>query len=168
MSKIRYCKYCGGEIDSKTKICTQCGKNFARFKKIMLIIYIVLSAIFIGITSTLLIISYRKIDNICSENDDLKMKVEQLTNSNEVINNEFVKLSKENESLKDKYEEQTLKYSDDLFTLNWYQNDFAYGTENGEKYHKLTCSTLMNSNVVYGNTIEMWKRNGYEECSLCY
>ena len=63
------------------------------------------------------------------------------------------------EIVKDKYEEQTLKYSDDLFTLNWYQNDFAYGTENGEKYHKLTCSTLMNSNVVYGNTIEMWKRN---------
>ena len=45
----------------------------------------VLSSILIGITSTLIIISYRKIDNICSENDDLKIEFKEYSLNLEVI-----------------------------------------------------------------------------------
>jgi len=59
----RYCKFCGGLIDSKTKKCTSCGKQYFKFRKKMLIPLVAL----VIVVCSLLLGFYIK--NIKTEND---------------------------------------------------------------------------------------------------
>lgn len=47
--KIRYCKYCGGQIDSNHK-CTSCGKQYISFKTVYIITVTILCILFASCT----------------------------------------------------------------------------------------------------------------------
>ena len=161
MNKIRYCKYCGGQIDSKTKICTKCGKNFAKFKKIALFTYIIISIFAITSLSTLFVLYYNKTDNLVTENNDLNKEIVEIKGKYKELHDSFDKISYNYDVLQDDYNNIKLE-------LNYYQKDFAYVTPNGEKYHKPTCNTLNNSDEIFGDTIWFWESKGYKKCSICY
>lgn len=59
------------------------------------------------------------------------------------------------------------KYHDTLDQLEMYQDDFAYVTRMGSKYHKLNCYHIENADL-FIDTIQELKQSGYEPCSDCY
>ncbi len=166
-NKTRYCKYCGNEIDNITKVCSSCGKGsfFRRHGFSVSTIIFALLFMFSCVVSVILIIQNvslkANIETLKTSNDELKAAVSSLSE-------EFDDLTKSYDALESKYEENTKGMIDAIYELNDYQNDFAYVTQVGEKYHKRSCFIVSDIKTLHCNTIIELKQQGYEACLLCY
>lgn len=119
--KIRYCKYCGGQIDNN-HTCTSCGKQYLNIKTAYIFVITILCIIFASCSLYLKISNYHLYQS--------------------------------------SYEKATL--------LKIYERDFAYSTNESNKYHKYDCPVLKDAEHVYCGTVSKLISKGYEECSFCY
>ena len=145
--KKRFCKMCGGLIDSKTKKCTSCGKQFFKFPKLSKAI--IIPALICLALVTLNVFSYV-----------------MLANSHSTItkqNQEITELKKD----VDKYKEEAKKYFNDYFAKAFFMDSYIViiGDSNN-RYHKFGCSDLDTSNF-YAYNVDNAKAQGYRACSKC-
>lgn len=179
--KIQYCKYCGGKIDNATKQCTSCGKgSFIKRHSssiVIILLTILLTATFIFAIClvTQNINLKEKITLLESSNSELVQTVSDLTLELSTLSENYTLLeTSKNEletsknELETEYKENTRAMIDAIWELGDYQNDFAYVTAAGEKYHKKSCSILLNEKTLYCDTIYKLKQSGYSPCLICY
>ncbi len=138
-SKVRFCKLCGGQIDSQTKKCSGCGKQhfkgikFNKFSNATLVLSVV-----ILISIILNIVQFVKIDS--------------LNYSTKMLRYEISKLEKEN------YETVItfLNYGDYIVAVN----------DNSPKYHTRACEDFDESSFsLYSITAA--EESEYYACSIC-
>lgn len=157
-SKIKYCSRCGSSIDSVSKKCTGCGKQYfkgIRFKrssaktiKTTAIVAVIL------LLSTLCV--YQHINN-----QNLKSDVAKLKRRNNEKSETITELNNTNSRLRAQIynHEELSNFIDDYVVF--IEND---GTN---QYHKFDCSLFKRESFWVLN-IESAKNGGYDECSLCH
>lgn len=170
--KIRFCKYCGGQIDMNQKQCTSCGKKFFKASRIIslrvLCIVELVAILLLTYTSIYWYYFYRINYRNAKEYYEIIKTQSQEIETLELKNSEYIKADK---ILIDEYDKLQIEYEKtviDSIGLDAYQEDFAYYTNTGSKYHKLSCSYLKNSSTLYGDNINSLKAFGYSPCELCY
>ena len=163
--KIRFCKYCGSEIDINEKICTGCGKEFFSVKRSILPAFkILLSLAFIiSIVINVWLLFYYM------DTTDLKSELFQLEAERDAARTSLNNLKGLYNDLEKDYktsENERIKYAS-LYMA--YKNDFAYITATGEKYHAYDCTYIQKCNTeIYVDAIYDLKKQGYYQCSECY
>lgn len=172
--KIRYCKYCGGKINNITKQCSSCGKvSFLRkYASTIAITLLTLLLIAASVLIVLLIIQNTKLNDditlLDNSNVELQQTVSDLTLELSTLTENYTLLESSKNELETKYKENTRSMIEAIYELSDYQNNFAYVTEAGTKYHKKSCSILFNVDTLYCDTIYELERNGYTSCLICY
>lgn len=164
----KFCKYCGNEIDSATKKCSGCGKQYFKLaKNTFFIISTVILAIAVIVMSCVI---YTNNKTIALYQD----RIGQWQEANEKLT-EYCHVYKQREKMKqDKIDSLTNEgydlaqmVYDITMELNSYHSLVAIFTETGEKYHKASCSHVRNRMVIVA-PVEWAKDNGLEPCKDCY
>lgn len=160
-TKKRFCKYCGGEIDSNKK-CTKCGKQFFHlprisFLKTFLCILFFAIALLSSVTAATF---YIECQNISAKLETAQTEISSLKQQRSQQKAKNVIATKELEKYKTMYLEQKT-------IADYWQKYMSIITESEDKYHKCTCPYIQNSNWTRGSTL-VWMVEGYEPCSFCY
>lgn len=152
--KVRFCKFCGGEIDSKTKRCTSCGKTTnplkrffdAKFvKPVLLVIFSLCLICSVGVN----IYSLQQIDTLEKKITTKDKKIRDLRT-------EYAKVKNEKNQLEQK--------------ANFMDNHIVIVPDDGKgKYHKYGCNQLSNSSAssFWAYNTEAAKSKGYRACKEC-
>ena len=163
--KIRFCKYCGSEINMEEKICTGCGKQFFSAKKSIIPAFkfcFVLMFIASIIVNIWFFFNYKEVESLKSELFQLEAERDAARTSLDNMKKLYDKLEKDYKASEDK----RIKYTN-LYMQ--YKIDCAYITATGEKYHTYDCAYIQNCNTkIYVDTIYDLKKQGYYQCSECY
>ncbi len=140
--KKRYCKMCGGLIDSGTKKCTSCGKQYFKFPKMTKGIIIPASICLVLIASNIVLSVY-----LVNFNSTISTQRELLRDRNDRITSleKSVKIYREMAEFMDDY--------------------VVFVVENNDKYHKYSCEDFKGSFRAYNITAA--KNQGYRPCSKC-
>ncbi|MBQ9097039.1 MAG: zinc ribbon domain-containing protein [Clostridia bacterium] len=145
--KIRFCKFCGGQIDSQTKKCTGCGKQYfkgIKFNKFLTAVLILVVALLVSII--LNIVQFVKIDSL---NGYKQYYMERGLH----YQSEIADLRKE---IKDKNNK-----------LNFYEKYAVIVPDDGsKKYHIYGCDDLDTSSFWIYN-YNAAEQEGYYACSKC-
>lgn len=167
--KKRFCKYCGNEIDPKEKVCTGCGKKFFNikvfFSKITIIILLI--CLLVSVASNIIFIKriseyQAEIVNLSEELFKVEANLKTKETSLNTLHDSYKKLESEKKNTFKEFLEAT-------YLLGDYQNDFAYVTSAGSKYHKRDCTFIKSAtSTIYCGTIIDLTRQGYKACSECY
>lgn len=179
--KIRYCSRCGSLIDSETKKCTGCGKQYFRgfrHKKVPVskkstVSVIVLTLLLVAV-SALSVWQYVNVQEIMTEKQtvmeqqeqkiaDLEQKIEETADLKQqlrVRENAIKLLQEKIGNLEDEIEESIPLISFVDKHVVFIEND---GTN---KYHKFECIKFKRKSFWVYNT-EAAKGKGYTPCSLC-
>ncbi len=140
--KMKYCSRCGSVVDSKTKICTGCGKKYfkgIRFNKFSITV-IVLSLMFIG-SAIVNIYQYDEIDRLTWREEYLEGQVSDLSDANQ-----------ENQG--------------EAFFFDYYAE--IVGDDGTELYHKYGCKKLDTDDGFWIFNTEAAESQGYNECPYCH
>lgn len=166
-SKVRYCKLCGSIIDSTTKKCTGCGKQYFSPAFARRLAAAVLSIALIVSTGLLLRELFHCRDQIETlsasvseissdlttvslERDDLALQVQQLEKEISTLRSSSRKIEDELEFYHSKVAVVDLTYT----TINY--------------YHTRSCSSLLRSKGYTVYTIPEAKQRGYTPCPDCF
>lgn len=166
----RFCKYCGGELDSNKK-CTKCGKQFfhlstpkVRKRRILTIMLVLIAICSIAVAFTY----YNNYAVVVASLNASKEEYEQLATDYESL----VKLYHTREDALKMWQEDCKTYQEmhkEQKEIADYWNRYgAITTPSGKKYHKYGCQHLVNAKEVYLWTIWDVKDNGYKPCETCY
>lgn len=169
--KLKYCKHCGGLIDSETKKCTSCGKQYfhipkLKFNKTVCITLILLTVI--SLTTGFNVYQYNKLMSDNNEISSLTEQVESLNNQLSSKQGEIFLLNstvKTHESKIESLEKQ----------INFYENHVAIVYDyNTNLYHKYICYDAAlkiykngDSSFWIYNT-EAAEKRGYSPCPSCH
>lgn len=147
VKKIKYCKHCGKEIDSETKKCTGCEKQYFYLSKRLATIVVLC-----GIITCLIGLNlYQYIDNK-REIQKSNEKLESMT-----VSKDFYMLESDDASAELKKKEIVIAFWDKHFVIC---------TPSGEKYHHYMCSHIAGAEYkIY--TIEQAVASGYTPCLDC-
>lgn len=156
--KQRYCKYCGGAIDSETKKCTNCGKQYFNIKSAK---HIICYALLIAAILSLLCVIYvreQQHEETCKEMENENARLSA------IIKNKNIEI--------DSLETVADQLRDSLYAAN-VQNSFfdkyvVFVSDDGTNlYHKYGCNDF--------NTSSFWTYNkaaaidkGYKQCPECH
>lgn len=154
---IHYCKKCGNAIDSQTKKCIGCGKQYLRWKKLLMPLLVAIP--FVAL-STALYYYYseynyykNKYDNAKKEINELEDTLEECANLLEDVNSDY----------EDVYEGLELVLED----IGFYHEHVVFRSDDGTGlYHKYGCPHLDLSYFWAYNT-EYAEQLGFEPCSYC-
>ncbi len=164
----RYCSKCGSAIDSKTKKCTGCGKQYFKgipWKPVCNIaVALLLVASFVG--NALL---FKEKAALVKENTILGDTITELEKSKTVLNTRIDQLQETRSSLQKKNTslEQELRIAENDIAL--YNKYVALVVDDGTRlYHKYGCDVLdkADSYWCYGYSDSTFKQ--YKPCPLCY
>lgn len=145
--QIRFCKMCGNKIDSETKRCSACGKQY--FKGIKVNKYICVTLILSILIITSVVFNFVQIVEMNRFNDYKKYYENKMLEQQKQILNLNKKI-KEKENFLVFYEKYVVFVNDDK----------------AKKYHKYGCDDLDTSSFWAYNT-EAAKGKGYSPCSKC-
>ena len=168
--KIRYCSSCGSVIDSKTKVCTGCGKQYfrgLRFTKFS--ITVIALALVIATLATLCVLQYvntqelkDEISNLERQNNRKQSTINSLENEIYDLENEIYDLESEIEDLEDEKSEAQVKE-------NFFDSHAEIVVNDGtDKYHKWGCSEIDLSNGFLILNSEAAEAAGYYKCPDCH
>ncbi len=99
----KYCKFCGGRIDSLSKKCLSCGKQFFRFpRKPVLVITITLVIVALaGLNAFQYVTHYKNIESYTKEITDLQEQVKTSSSTISIQKNKISELEDKAESFDD-------------------------------------------------------------------
>lgn len=159
--KIRYCKICGGLIDSERKKCTSCGKQFFKFSKgiIKTIVTIMLFVLLVGLNIFQYIF-------FAQTNKEFAQSKTTISTQKNTILKQKEEIEKLNEDV-NKYKGQVRKYILEYGQKARFMDDHIViiGNSNN-KYHKYDCEDL-DTTYFYAYNTENAKAQGYRACSKC-
>lgn len=162
--KMVYCRHCGGLIDSQTKICNKCGKQYFQIKvtlKTIIAGLVLLCAAIIAL-SIYEHLSYQK---ICEGYEkDIKSYKKTVLN----LNNEKRAMSNSLDSYKLRVQSQYREIQNLKYELSFWNEHACIVTKTDDKYHKYGCPYHLISNEIWIYNIEAAKSKGYESCYICY
>ena len=153
--KIKYCSRCGSKINSETKKCVGCGKQYFRGLKgnktltILLIIMLVFSAF-------LNVYLFTKI----GETSTLKREITALKSDKDTLNDTITRLRNQ------------IKQSDAELSVCYQEIEFidefvVFVEDNGTNYyHKYQCSEFIGDGF-WAFNVEAARGEGYRPCPLC-
>lgn len=140
--KTRYCKMCGSLIDSETKKCTSCGKQFFKLPKLnKTVLLVIICSVLLGL-------------NI--------FQCIQLTQTKTTIVTQNKTIQKQEEKLAGK-----TNWNISGRTKTSFMNEYIVIINDREKtYHKFGCKYLRRSSFLAYNVANA-KALGYRACSSC-
>ncbi len=145
--KVRFCKFCGGQIDAQTKKCSGCGKQYFKGIKFNKFFTTVLMLSLVIITSIILnIVQFVEMNELNANIEYYKQKTDE----------KQTQISKLNKEIREK--------DDDL---DFYHKYAVIVNDSSKKYHLHGCSDLGDSSFRIYN-VSQAKNLGYSECSKCY
>ena len=154
--KIKYCSRCGSVIDSKTKTCTGCGKQYFRgFKFTKFSVTVTVLALIIATISTLCILQY-------INTQKMEDKISDLTQESNIKQYTIDHLRNKIDDLENKDWETTKK----LFFFDAHAE--IIGDDNTKIYHKYGCTKLDTSDGFWILNSEAAESRGYTKCSRCH
>jgi RNA polymerase subunit RPABC4/transcription elongation factor Spt4 len=150
--KEQHCKKCGGLIDNETKRCTSCGKQYFKFRPMVLAV--ILLAVFFAASAGFNVYQYLT-------NQENVSKISSLESTISSQKSKISSLEKEVDDLKDE------KW-DTFFELNFYEEYAAIVCDDGtKKYHVYGCEDCDTSSFWIYN-INAAEDNGYYACPKCH
>ncbi len=153
-TKTRYCKFCGGIIDSKTKKCTSCGKSTNPLRRM-----IIGKRTIVEIMALVLIVSVATGGYIAQKNY-YESKMESMQDTISYKSKRITSLSADVK----KYRDNANKYKD---KADFMDDHIVIVADDGTNiYHSYGCSKLDTSSFWAFNT-EAAKGDGYKPCSKC-
>ena len=154
--KVKYCSRCGSVVDSKTKVCTGCGKRYFRGLRLTKFsVTIIILALIIATISTLCVLQYVNAQELQSQIGGL----ERLVNSKQST---ITRLEKEVEDLEDEKWENW----DKTFFFDYHAE--IVGDDGTKVYHKYGCDKLDTENGFWIFNTEAADGKGYKECPHCH
>ena len=145
--KSKYCSRCGALVDSTTKVCTGCGKQYFKVGKFLKIfIPIVILSVLLITSIGFNIYQYSEIDYLSWKKGDLEDQVSDLQGE-----------------VRELESEQWENYS----KLRFFDNHAVLVDEHSRKYHKYGCEDFDGSYFWIYNT-EAAEGKGYYACSKCH
>lgn len=163
--KTKYCSRCGSAIDSKTKKCTDCGKQYFRGLRLtkFSVTVIVMSLVILAL-SALCVLQYINTQTATSELQAEVSRLEQQVKSKEstIKTKDFTikRLEGEIDDLEDEKWDNWAK----LYFFDTYAVMVNSGSK---KYHKYGCSDFDESYFWIYN-IDAAEDKGYYACSKCH
>ena len=166
-SKLRYCKLCGNLVDSKTKKCTKCGKQYFRnpLKEIPLfaIVLAIILCVTLGFFSNSIKQKQQEIDDLLAKVSDLESTIESRNKTIKEYekqiaakNERAARIISENQAMEDKCDFID-KYV--VFVCN----------DNSRLYHKYDCLSFQISNSTFwAYNTEAARGKGFKPCSKCF
>lgn len=158
--KKRYCKECGSQIDSETKKCTGCGKQYFRFRiRNAITVVLLVSSLAIAVISTYNAYQY-------------KNQIEQYKIQESVLNEKIDELEKYRESSYnlqqriDDYQKETRKLKSKVW---FYDKHIVFvNSDDIYTYHKYDCVFFFYSNSNFSAyDTEAAKNRGIRPCIYC-
>lgn len=148
-SKVRFCKFCGGQIDAQTKKCSGCGKQYFKGIKLNKFLITVLILSLVIISSVILnIVQMIETNELKDDKEYYKQKTEE----------QQTQISKLNKEIREKENH-----------LNYYEKYAAIVPNNGsKKYHIHGCEDLDDSSSFWIYNYNAAEERGYSACSKCY
>lgn len=154
-SKVVYCKKCGEQIDSTTKKCTGCGKQYFNSKKLLpIIIMSVVIAILVGLNIFQFIYNGSVVE-------ELEAKISTL---------EIIKSANEKKisDLDEKESDTFLEYVKTRKALKFYEENACIVPDDGKNiYHIYGCEYLGDETYWIYNS-QLAQNRGYKPCSHCH
>lgn len=151
-TKKKFCKFCGGVIDTKTKKCTSCGKQFFRLTKGIVAIMslsIVLAAL-VGF------------------NIYLCIGLRNSTSSISALSRQIIEKEATISALEDEVGALEAEKEETASELDFYESYAVIVADDGtELYHAYGCDDLDISSFWIYN-IDAAKNEGYEPCPKCH
>ncbi len=156
--KCRFCKLCGGEIDSETKCCTKCGKQYFKGIKNYLKIFknksnllnkIIISILVVAVIGQTIGLIY-----LGREYKEKNSTVTAQSKRIKTMESNITKLTNENNTLKDK-----ASFLDDHIVIMTSRSSSA-------KYHKYGCRWIKDRSFWAFNTEQVADR--YSPCNYCH
>lgn len=144
--RVRYCSLCGNPIDGETKRCTGCGKQYFKgipWKRVIAVIFSLLLVASLAVN----MLSYRVLEEIVHENDDLAEKINSIQVEKKDIENEL----KENYKIFNEINKLVVFVEDDGTKL----------------YHRFQCEKFKGDSF-WAFNLDAAKDKGYKPCSLCH
>jgi hypothetical protein len=156
-TKTKYCHKCGKEIDNKSKKCSGCGKQYFRWKHLIIGLLIIIPIAILASTSFYYYSEcqtyQKKYIQAKTDSDQLKQLLEQREGELASIHEDIDELS-----------ERIYPMLDDI---EFYHEHIVFRSDdNTELYHKYGCPRLDLSCFWAYNT-EMAEQLGYEPCDYC-
>lgn len=165
-TKKEYCMLCGGHIDSNTKKCENCGKQYFKFKPlvftvILLAILLITSACFNALQYYVVQENNNKIEEMSSTISTQNIKISSLQVT---VSSQKSKIN----SLKTEIDDLEDEKWDILSNLHFYEKHAAIVCDDGtQKYHVYGCKDCNTSYFWIYNT-EAAEANGYYACPKCH
>lgn len=165
-TKQRYCKYCGGEINTENNTCSCCGRRFGikRFipqnKHSLILPLLIISICCNIILGGLYYNFYTQYEKEVTEVSKAQRSVE-LLRSQLKIANEQLKHAQDNA---DELLSQNLDLRDEC---NFFDENAVIVTTEGRKYHTYACWHWSGHNIYIYN-IENAEAMGYTPCLDCH
>lgn len=177
--KTKYCNKCGSAIDSKTKKCTGCGKQFfrgLRFTKFTIAV-IVMSLVILAL-SALCVFQYVNAQTAASGLQEEVSRLEQQVNDKEAtiktkdstietLEDEINDLEDEIYDLEDEIDDLEDENWDNWVKLNFFDDHAVIVDEHSMKYHTYECDDLDLSYFWIYNT-EKAEQLGFYACPKCH
>lgn len=149
-SKQRYCKYCGGAVDSISKKCGKCGKQYFRWR--------------IKGRTCLTIITIALVISLCFSNAYLYIRYHKETTAmTSQINELKAQLNERSYTIRDLRSEIAFFDEHIVFVSGTNSNRyFAYAN----RYHKFGCS-YFDSSTFWAYNTKQAESKGYSPCPEC-
>lgn len=145
-TKRKYCARCGNVIDSATKKCTGCGKQYFKGISWKLIVS--------GMVGVLLVSSC--VINVC--------QYVALSEANDTIAN----LQKRNVALQGDVDDLKSDLSSQKSKIEFFDEHVVFVEDDGTKlFHKYECERFV-GNYYWAYNVELARYNGYKPCSRCH
>lgn len=170
--KTKYCGRCGSAIDSKTKKCTGCGKQYfrgLRFTKFS--VTVIILALVIAVLSTACVLQFLNAQTLDgahqTEIEKLESKISSL--EQQVKNKESTIKTKDATIKRLEGEIDDLEYEKwyNWVKLNFFDNNAVIVDEHSKKYHTYECDDLDLSYFWIYNT-EKAEQLGFYACPKCH
>ena len=168
----RYCKFCGGMINSD-KVCESCGHKFFKIRintKFKMFISILITLMVLCGFSYMGYIIYDSINTIEIKESQIRSQNETITKLNKELSDATLSADNYKKSankLIKQVNDLTRKNEKYLEDLNWYEKYVAITTETGDCYHTIGCPYIKDSDVIYVQYYLDAMRSGYKACSYC-
>lgn len=168
-----YCKYCGGAIDTETKKCTKCEKQYFRLKinwKLAFCMIITSLAIATAVISQYRISEHLKdISSLTLLNSTMQDQIEDLEANIYNKNIRITNLENQVEGKNDQIRRLIREKQDIQDKVDFYDKNIVFVLDDGSNaYHRYDCVVFQHSDKQYwAYNIELAQYRGYRSCYLC-
>jgi RNase P subunit RPR2 len=171
--KQRYCKHCGGAIDSETKKCSKCGKQYFRLRINWGSTFaFTITVLAIAIAAVSLYRTFQYQNEITLLKDQQALLQNQVDELKSTVYDKNVKITKLEKQIEDKNLKYTrlLKEKQDLQTkVEFYDDCVVFVLDDGtNRYHRYDCVVFKYlRDSFWAFNIEAAKSRGYQACFAC-